>query len=66
MNYGWKRFWCPRDENYLVTDTGYLSDPTNEHAKAVVVCPILIGNRLEGQAIKIKQVYVLTDNARPR
>jgi hypothetical protein len=35
VDYGWERFWCPRDEHYLATDMGYLSDPNSKHAKTV-------------------------------
>lgn len=27
MDYGWKRFWCPRDERYTLDETGFLADP---------------------------------------
>ena len=28
--YNWKRFWCPREGNYFLTDGGYLNDPESE------------------------------------
>lgn len=69
MNYGWKRFWCPREEQYLVTATGYLSDPTSEHAKAVAPnvkpldqfqshsCIVLLGEPGTGKSTEFKKEF---------
>jgi hypothetical protein len=35
VEYGWRRFWCPRDQRYSVTENGYLSDPSSEFARFV-------------------------------
>jgi hypothetical protein len=32
-NFEWKRFWCPRDGSYNLSDRGFLSDPEGEWGK---------------------------------
>ena len=33
MDFDWKRFWCPRDKGYELSDRGFLSDPEGEWGK---------------------------------
>ncbi|MCH7727086.1 MAG: HEAT repeat domain-containing protein, partial [Planctomycetes bacterium] len=33
--YTWKRFWCPRDEEFQLADDGYLYDPDGQFGKQV-------------------------------
>jgi predicted NACHT family NTPase len=35
MNYLWKRFWCPRDGSFSLSDRGYLYDPDSEYGDRV-------------------------------
>ena len=35
MEYQWKRFWCPREGRYDLSDEGFLSDPDGEYSKFV-------------------------------
>ncbi len=33
--YPWKRFWCSRDQSFVVDDDGYVFDPDSEHGHIV-------------------------------
>lgn len=68
-NYGWKRFWCPRDGIANLSDGGYLLDPDSEwgHARNPKVVPfeaikdipclILLGAPGMGKSIAMKAEY---------
>lgn len=30
-DYGWKRFWCPREGSYSLSDRGFLADPEGKY-----------------------------------
>jgi hypothetical protein len=32
-DYNWKRFWCSREENFYLSDDGFLNDPDGELGK---------------------------------
>jgi len=69
VNYDWKRFWCPREDHYLITDEGYLSDPKSEHAKALTpnvktldqfsrhACIVLLGEPGIGKSTEFNQEF---------
>ncbi len=31
INYNWKRYWCPREGSFDLSDDGYLVDPEDQH-----------------------------------
>lgn len=35
LHYSWKRFWCPRDGTYSISDNGYLYDPDSEYGDTI-------------------------------
>src|SRR5258708_13773321 len=32
-DYGWKRFWCPREGSYSLADNGFLVDPEGKYGE---------------------------------
>ncbi len=64
--YDWKRFWCPREGNFDLTDQGYLTDPTAKYGScwqpdvvefrkiAELPCLVLLGEPGIGKSTTVK------------
>jgi hypothetical protein len=68
-SYVWRRFWCPRDAAFSLSDGGYLYDPESEHGRVVnpdvvtfgdisaVPCLVLLGEPGIGKSTAIQAEY---------
>lgn len=64
--YNWKRFWCPRDGKFSLSDGGFLVDPESEYGRAFHPdvlpfdlisnnnCLVLLGEPGIGKSVTIK------------
>ena len=71
--YTWKRFWCPRDGYYSLSDGGYLSDPDSEFGHfsnpflktlsdlSDIPCLILLGEPGTGKSFALDQEQAKID-----
>jgi predicted NACHT family NTPase len=67
--YDWKRFWCPREATFSLTDGGYLSDPDQEWGNVLqpdvvsfekmssIPCLVLLGEPGIGKTSEMEHQY---------
>jgi predicted NACHT family NTPase len=67
--YDWKRFWCPREATFSLSDGGYLSDPDQEWGNVIqpdvvsfdkmssIPCLILLGEPGIGKTYEMENQY---------